>query len=75
METGCSAGKSAATSRLAVRENSFSPGNFKKNENRFAYLYKLSYIYASAVLAMGPRFRFAGRHLSILGPEERKRTP
>ena len=31
----------------------------EKLRNRFAYLYKLSYIYASAVLAMGPRFRFA----------------
>jgi transcriptional regulator of arginine metabolism len=28
-------------------------------QNLFAYLYKESYIYASAVLAMGPRFRFA----------------
>src|SRR5579859_477260 len=31
----------------------------KKQQNRFAYLYKLSYIYASAVLETGPRFRFA----------------
>jgi transcriptional regulator of arginine metabolism len=31
----------------------------KDLQSRFAYLYKLSYIYASAVLEMGPRFRFA----------------
>jgi hypothetical protein len=34
----------------------------EKMQNRFAYLYKLSYIYASAVLEMGPRFRFAVAH-------------
>jgi transcriptional regulator of arginine metabolism len=32
----------------------------KNGKKPFAYLYKVPYIYASAVLAMGPRFRFAG---------------
>jgi transcriptional regulator of arginine metabolism len=32
----------------------------KSLRSLFAYLYKVPYIYASAVLAMGPRFRFAG---------------
>ena len=40
----------------------------KKKRSLFAYLYKLSYIYASAVLAMGPRFRFAAEQAWLKEP-------